>query len=111
MLLAAALGGVGCGLLSDPVVCTTDIRPAITVDVRDSVTDTFAGAGARVIATDGAFADTADASAGFPHQLAFERPDGADLPEGENWKSSQSRKSMGNGDCFRMTMGFGVSRL
>ena len=45
------------------------------IDIRDSASGTFVGAGARAIARDGTFADTAFAEAtAFPYSLAFERP-------------------------------------
>lgn len=66
----------GCDLITGPA-CTTEARPALTVDVRDSITNATAGPGARIIARDGAFADTVlvptDDAARFPYQLAHER--------------------------------------
>ena len=74
-LLVVATPATSCSILSDPVVCTHEARPAITVEIRDSVTNSFVGAGARVIAADGSFADTAVASSDADViSLAHERP-------------------------------------
>jgi hypothetical protein len=58
------------------ITCSTDSRPALMVDVRDSVTNLPAGQGARIIARTGTVADTADTreyyAAGYG--LASERP-------------------------------------
>lgn len=63
----------GCNL-PGTTACTADARPAVSVDVRDSVTNAVAGRGARIVARDGAYADTADFTdyAG-PYGLAHER--------------------------------------
>lgn len=56
-LLLCALNG--CELL-DPVVCTTEARPAIVVTVMDSVTSgAVASSDVMIIASDGVIADTA----------------------------------------------------
>ena len=58
-----------CDLLG-PRVCNTIALPAISLDVRDSVTDATITEGFRAIARDGTFADTALFP---PPQLAHER--------------------------------------
>lgn len=74
--LAGAAGLAGCDQLTGPP-CTTDVRPALRVDVRDSSTNAPAGAGALIVARDGAFADTvlvpAHAAGASPYHLAHER--------------------------------------
>ena len=52
-----------------------DARPAVSVDVRDSIAGAPAGRGARIIARDGAFADTAKHTSQYegPYALARER--------------------------------------
>lgn len=68
------IGNVACNLV--PEACPAIARPAIMLDVRDSITDAKAGRSAIIIARDGAFADTADvayASEG-PYGLAHHRP-------------------------------------
>jgi hypothetical protein len=74
LLVVTALASVGCKLPGG-VACSADARPAVSVDVRDSVTDTPAGRGARIIAQDGVFADTAKTPSGYegPYALARER--------------------------------------
>jgi hypothetical protein len=66
----------GCNLITGPT-CSLEARPALTVDVRDSTTNAPAGRGARIIARDGAFADTVlvptDDAELFPYPLAHER--------------------------------------
>lgn len=69
------VGSMGCGALPEPLICTDEARPAIMVDIRDSTSGAFLGAGARAIVQDGSYADTASADlTGFPYLLAFERP-------------------------------------
>jgi hypothetical protein len=43
---------------SDPGVCTTDILPAVAVEVRDASTDGFIAGLVRGVVTDGAFEDS-----------------------------------------------------
>jgi hypothetical protein len=57
VLLLAALYS-SCVMIVGPV-CTHEVRPGLMVEVRDSITGAPVAAGARVIARDGAFADTA----------------------------------------------------
>jgi hypothetical protein len=66
-LLAVSAGlAAGCNLpFTD--ACTTDFRHGVVVEVRDSLTDAPAAAGARLIVRDGAYADTSD-------QLPFTDP-------------------------------------
>jgi hypothetical protein len=61
-LVALAVGSTAsCDLpLPSSVGCTEEVRPGIRVEVRDSVTGEPAAAGARLIARDGAYADTSD---------------------------------------------------
>lgn len=74
MLLATAVVVAACGVISAPLACTDEARPALFVDIRDSVSGDFVGAGARAIAVDGSYADTAFAEmTAFPYLLAFER--------------------------------------
>ena len=70
--LLGALATVGCKL---GVACTTEARAAVSVEVRDSITHALAGRGARIVAQDGAYADTAKYSSNFdgPYGLAHER--------------------------------------
>jgi hypothetical protein len=73
--LAFAATLSSCGTLLAPGACTDEARPGITVDIRDSVSGSFVGSGARAIAAEGSYADTAFAPASaFPHHLVFERP-------------------------------------
>jgi hypothetical protein len=57
------------------VACSADARPAVSVDVRDSITGAPAGRGARIVARDGDFADTARYPSEYegPYGLARER--------------------------------------
>lgn len=54
VLLPATLSG--CDIL-DPGVCTTDVQPAIIVEVRDAATQAPAAAGATGTVRDGSFND------------------------------------------------------
>jgi hypothetical protein len=70
---------VGLAVLSScdvlpPLACTTEARAAINVEVRDSVTDAPAAAGALAIARDGVFADTLIGFDGLSVGGAWERP-------------------------------------
>lgn len=74
LLTLALAAAASCGIVSEPVVCTDEARPAIAVEVRDSVSNALVGEGARVIAADGSFADTAFAISDVPVVgLAHER--------------------------------------
>jgi hypothetical protein len=74
VVLVGTLASSACNLV--PGACTFQAVPPVSVDVRDSVTNALAGRGARIIARDGAFADTADFSDSYdgPYGLAHERP-------------------------------------
>ena len=72
--LALAASISGCSLLVDPVLCTDEIRPALIVEVRDSVSGEFVGPGARVTAVDGSFIETVvTTSEATGYALAHER--------------------------------------
>lgn len=74
-IVLAALACAGCNFLSGPTVCTTEARPAIHVEIRDAITNTSVAGDGRVIATDGAFADTVVTMTGLVVVgLAHERP-------------------------------------
>ena len=72
-LLPGTVAVSACNLV--PGACTTEAVPAVSVDVRDMITNTPAGRGARIIARDGAFADTADFTGSYdgPYGVAHER--------------------------------------
>ena len=73
-VVAATLAASACN--SDPIACTLQAVPAVAVTVRDSAAGTLVGRGARIVAKDGAFADTARATDTYdgPYDLARERP-------------------------------------
>lgn len=54
VLLPATLAG--CDVL-DPGICTTDVQPAIVVQVRDAATQAPAASGATGVVRDGSFTD------------------------------------------------------
>jgi hypothetical protein len=54
VLLPAVLSG--CDIM-DPGACTTDVQPAIVVQVRDAATQAPAASGATGVLTDGSYAD------------------------------------------------------
>lgn len=56
--LAGVAGLAGCGGILGPGDCTDEARPGITVDLRDADTNGPLTVAARVIARDGAYADT-----------------------------------------------------
>jgi hypothetical protein len=69
-----ALLASGCELISGGTACTAQAVPGIMVDVRDSVTSAPAGRGSRIIARDGAVADTAKFTEfDGPYGVAYER--------------------------------------
>lgn len=68
-LVIGAAAFTGCDLVTD-TACTSIMVPALMVDVVDSTTNAPAGSGARIIATDGAYADTTTGGGA----LAGERP-------------------------------------
>lgn len=60
----------------DPIACTAQSVPAVAVTVRDSAKGTLVGRGARILAKEGAFADTAlgTNTCDCLYSLARERP-------------------------------------
>ena len=75
LILSTTLASGACQL-PGTVACTADARAAISVDVRDSVTNAAVGRGSSIIARDGPYADTVDITTLFdgPYGLAYERP-------------------------------------
>jgi hypothetical protein len=75
LLLTTTLASGSCNLPGN-VACTLEARAAISVDVRDSVTNAAVGRGSTIIARDGLYADTAEITSVFdgPYGLAHERP-------------------------------------
>ena len=73
VVLTAIVAASACN--DNPVSCTAQSVPAVAVTVRDSLTNALAGRGARIVARDGAFADTARATTTYdgPYDLAPER--------------------------------------
>lgn len=73
VLLAGTFAVMACD--GDPVACTEQAVAAIVVSVQDSASGAPAGRGARIVARDGAFADTARATVSYdgPYALARER--------------------------------------
>ena len=73
LVLTASLAVGACD--GDPVACTEQAVAAIEVSVRDSTSGAPAGRGARIVAKDGAYADTSRATASYdgPYPLALER--------------------------------------
>ena len=110
LALAALPTLVGCELFTGP--CTTEARAAITVVVQDSLTGAAPDtAGARVIAMDGAYADTSEwafphESGGTEHPLAFERAGvyvvRVEYPGYRVWERTGIR--VGHGDCHVNTV-------
>lgn len=74
VVLAATIANVACNLVTE--ACPAIARPAVLLDVRDSITDALAGRSAIITARDGAFADTAENAVGYdgPYGLAHHRP-------------------------------------
>ncbi|HRN54094.1 MAG TPA: hypothetical protein PK788_11395 [Gemmatimonadaceae bacterium] len=68
LLLPASTLGVllGCPLRTEPIVCTLEARPSISVFVRDSVSDQLIASGTTLILTDGAFVDSTTVPAADP---------------------------------------------
>ena len=60
LVMAGAIAMAACS--GSPVSCPASVAPAVFVTVRDSVTNALVGRGSRIIARDGAFADTARTS-------------------------------------------------
>jgi hypothetical protein len=59
-----ALAATGCDLTDSERICTDHIEPGLHVPVQDSLTGAPAASGARLIARDGTYADTASFPAG-----------------------------------------------
>ena len=74
-VVAATLVSGACNV-PGTTACTLEARAAVSVDVRDSVTNAAVGRGSRIIARDGTYADTAEITSAFdgPYGLAYERP-------------------------------------
>ncbi|HET7553937.1 MAG TPA: carboxypeptidase-like regulatory domain-containing protein [Gemmatimonadaceae bacterium] len=74
LIVAAATMSIGCSAF-DPLVCTTEARAAITVEVLDSVTNAPVGEGATITATNGASVYSAITYDDYPgpYQLAHEK--------------------------------------
>ena len=77
MIRTASLFGTAAGVLSCALFtgteCTTEARPGITVEVRDSISGAPV-ADVRVIARDGAFADTAEVPVTFALSTTSDEP-------------------------------------
>ena len=73
--LVATVVVSACDADGNPVACTAQATAGIAVSVQDSASGTLVGRGARIIAQDGTFADTARATTAHdgPYALAFER--------------------------------------
>ena len=107
VLLPATLSG--CDIV-DPVACTTDVRPAIVVQVRDAATQAPAASGATGVVTDGS--STFQLRPGDlgenPLELhgADERPGTytvtIDKPGYQQWK--QERVRVRDGSCHVQTV-------
>lgn len=74
LIVAGAALSLGCNSLTG-TVCTDEARAAISVEALDSITNAPVEAGARIIASNGAFADTVITVEDFdgPYGLAHER--------------------------------------
>jgi hypothetical protein len=73
MAFAAVVAASGCAVI-EPKACTADARAAVSVDVRDSVSNTPAGRGAVIFVRDGVYADTARFTEyDGPYGVAYER--------------------------------------
>lgn len=73
---------LGCSAFTDPIVCTLEARPSVSVYVRDSISNQPIASGATLILTDGSFVDSTTVPAGDPAwdpypvttQRTYERP-------------------------------------
>jgi hypothetical protein len=99
----------GCDVLTSPVVCTMEARPAISVDVRDSSGNAPVGEGARITVRDGAFVDSAVTTEGYsgPYGLAHERPGSYTVTVQQDGYATWSRNDVvvTRGDCHVHTVG------
>lgn len=83
LLLPLALFG-SCGIITHPVVCPTDVTPAVEVQVFDARTGALAALGTVATAQDGSYTDTlkiagwrgnpSDSTTAFIVEGAYERP-------------------------------------
>jgi hypothetical protein len=65
-LSVLGLAASGCDLTDGDIVCTSNIVWGLNVTVQDSLTGAPTASGARLIARDGAYADTASVPIGHP---------------------------------------------
>ncbi|HEU6450798.1 MAG TPA: carboxypeptidase-like regulatory domain-containing protein [Gemmatimonadaceae bacterium] len=74
LIVAAATIAIGCSVF-EPLVCTTEARPAISVEVLDSITSAPVGKGATITASDGASVYSAITYDDYPgpYELAHEK--------------------------------------
>ena len=74
-VLVATVAASACDGEGASLACPAQANAGIAVSVQDSASGASAGRGARIIAKDGAFADTARATTAYdgPYGLAFER--------------------------------------
>lgn len=73
LLVTALVASAGCSVV-DPIACTDEARPGITVTVQDSITGGSVGGGGLIKATDGFYLSEAATFAGIDsYGLAFER--------------------------------------
>lgn len=106
VLLPAALSG--CEIF-DPGVCTTDVQPAILVQVRDAATQAPAASGATGVLRDGSFSDIMQADPGenaLELRGAEERPGTytvtVDKPGYQQW--TQDGVRVRDGGCHVQTV-------
>jgi hypothetical protein len=104
---AALLALAGCGNLPIGTDCTTDVRPAVAVELRDARTGAALTAPATAVARDGAFVDSAEVRAGESSaRLAQERPGVYDVTVRKagyrEWKRTGVRAR--DGECHVRTV-------
>ena len=106
LVFACTLASSACKLV--PGACTTEAAPAVSVTVRDSATNALVGRGARIIARDGEFADTADFSNEYdgPYGLAHERTGSYDVTVDQQGYRVWSRAGVNvtRGECHVRTV-------
>jgi hypothetical protein len=109
----ATLVAFGCTLASSacklvPGPCTTNAAPAVSVAVHDSASNALVGRGAKIIARDGAFADTADITNEYdgPYGLAHERTGSYDVTVEQQGYRVWSRAGLNvtRGECHVQTV-------
>jgi starvation-inducible outer membrane lipoprotein len=105
LVFACTLASSACKLVPD--ACTTEAAPAVSVTVHDSATNALVGRGARIIARNGGFADTADFSNEYdgPYGLAHERTGSYDVTvEQQGYRVwSRSGVNVTRGECHVRT--------